>query len=450
MIFVAAAGTAALVLQHSLAPEPFAAHLSRGLGRDISIDSVALSLTPLPRVRMEGVVLAGLGTAGAAEVDVRTRPLLRGKVVARSVRFEDLAVTLYRREDGGFEPIVAPRESGAPFDWRAFPRVEAQRGELRIVQGENVSAVIGLQSLSLARFHEGDDETLGAPLVLAGRVGGADHGWSVRPLQLRGRLVRHADRFSFEDGRVRAEEAYVGWWSGRDVRARFRYDHGRVEVDPLDVVSFDGRWQADGVVHLRGGTRLDFETRITDVSVARLFGTSRPDDALADLGRLRTAWQLRIPWDGGPRFERGHGDGHLTITGGTLPTTSLSAKLSDAFGMGLEQPRTTPVESLEAPVTLRDGRVRSEAATLVTGDYELRAAGSVGLDRSLELEGELHLAGWPAVPVTIGGALPHPELETHPSRIPGRSLGAVADAFRNTGRKIRGLLRGNEPAEAGE
>lgn len=446
MIFAAAAGTAALTLQHSLAPGPFAAHLTRGLGRPITVESVALSLRPMPRVRMEGVVIEGLGTAGAAEVDVRIRPLLRGRVVARSMVFEDLFVTIRRDADGAFEPLIPPRPASGPFDWRAFPRMEVQRGELRLVQGENVSAVIGLQTLSLARFDPG----LSAQLVLAGSVGGEDHDWSARPLRLRGRLVRHEDRFTFEDVLVRAEDAYVHWWTGRNLRGRFRYDDGLVEIQQLTLSAFAGRWDADGTVHLRGGTRLDLDVALDAVSVAALFRAAQPDSALADLGRLDTDWRLRIPWERGPRFERGVGFGQLVVKGGTLPTTSLFQELSRGLRFSPGPRQTTPVESLSAPVALRGGRVHSDAARLVTADYTLDARGSVGLDRSLDLAGNLHLPGLPAVPVTIAGALPRPDLQTHVGRIPRNGIDAMAQALRSTGRRLRDTLFGDDRSELAE
>lgn len=430
-VFLAAAalfGMAALNLSHALSPETFAAHVGRGIGRSLSVESVALEFRPAPRVRVEGVAIGGLGTAAAAEIALRFRPLLDGRIVARSVRFEDLDVTLSRGPDGAFEPIFVAPEGASEPDLAALPRFEAERGEIRIVQGENVSAVIGLRTLSLGRF----DAASSAALVLAGQVGGGDGGWTIQPLRLRGRLVQQAERMALLDGRLHAEEAHIRWWSGRDVRGRFHYEDGRVEVESLDVASHGGRWHAEGPIHLRGGTRLALDIVLEDVAVGALLTAARPGESFGDLGRLRTRWRLDVPWQHGPRFERGAGQGHVEVVGGILPSRSFSTVIRERLGLA---PRrlSTPVKTLVAPVTLHEGLLHSDDAHLLTEDYELRVAGSLALDRTLDLSGTLFLATLPDLPVTITGKLPHPDVETHIGRLPKDGLGAIAGAVKRTG-----------------
>ncbi|MBW2444820.1 MAG: hypothetical protein JRG83_02720 [Deltaproteobacteria bacterium] len=430
LVGIALAISAALTLSHALSPEAFAAMAGEGFEREIHVERVQLELGRTVRLRIEGIQIEGLGSAAAAEIELRRRPLIHGKLRARVVRFEDPKIVLHRGPGGEFLPVFQPGEGGNLSDLPAF---EAGGGEIRIVQGAKLTAVVRLKTLTLGRF----DADHSAPLVLSGNATGGDGRWHTHPLQVRGRLVQTPERIELLDGFARARRVGAVWWSGRDARARFIYRDGRLEIASLDVRGFGGNWHVSGVAWLRGGMRLDLATRVDGVDFASLLSAldGRGPETDADLGTLRMRWDpLRVPWRGGPRFEEGNGVGHLRVTGGRLPGTSLLGSW-----VGLE-PEPTPVESFSALTQLHDARLHSDALRLVTGDYTLEAQGSVGLDRTVALEGRLDLAGdlllpkgatlLPTVPVTIGGLLPHPDIDAHVSRLPG---GAVTGAVQKVG-----------------
>jgi hypothetical protein len=425
--------SAALTLSHALSPTAFAAIVGERFGREISVERVRLELGRSVVLRVEGVEIEGLGSAAAAEIELRRRPLARGQLRARAVRFEDPKLVLYRGPKGEFLPLFEPREGGDPLD---LPTFEAGGGEIRIVQGAKLTTVVRLKSLTLGSF----DAERSASLVLSGNVTGGDGRWHTHPLQLRGRLVRAPEGIELRDGLARAQHVAARWWTGHDARARFVYRDGRVEIEALDVRGFDGNWHLSGLVWLRGGMRLDLATRAEGVDFASLLSAmdGRGPETDADLGRLRMRWDpLHLPWRGGPRFEEGRGIGHLLVTGGMMPGTSVLGSW-----VGLEA-APTPVESFSALTQLRDARLHSTALRLVTGDYVLEAQGSVGLDRTVALEGRLDLAVdllvprgasvLPTVPVTIAGLLPHPDIDTHVSRLPAGGMGAVAGAVQKVG-----------------
>jgi hypothetical protein len=426
LVGLTSAATAALTLSHALSPTAFAAHVSGIFQRDIRVESVRLDLHGRPRLQVRGVTVDGIGRADAAEIELRVRPLLRGEVRLRHVRLESPAIVLHRGPDGSFLPILPPRRGDG--DLGMLPSVETDGGEIRIVQGPQLTAVVRLTALSLGHF----DASRVAPVVLAGNVTGGDGRWHTHPLYLVGDLVQATDHVYFVNGRARASYVGARWWSGRDARARFAYRNGRIEIRSLDVRAFGGSWHAAGRVALRGGTRLDLAVWVDGVDFASLLSAAdgRGPETEADLGTLRMRWSaLTVPWRGGPRFEEGRGQGLLLVSGGVLPGTSVLGSL-----VGRDA-APTPVESFSADdVTLADGRLASDAVRLVTGDYVLEAGGSVGFDRSVALEGNVNLAGGgaavlPTFPVTIAGTLPRPSVDTHVSRVPVNGIGAVADAM---------------------
>jgi hypothetical protein len=429
--------TAALTLSHALSPTAFAGLVSEAFERDIRVEAVRLELHGRPRLHVEGVTIDGIGAADAAEIELRVRPLLRGEVRLRHVRLESPAIVLRRGPDGAFLPMLPPRGGGG--DLGGLPSVETDGGEIRVVQGTKLTAVLRLTSLSLGHF----DASRVAPLVLAGNVTGGDGRWHTHPLYLVGDLVQAADGVSFVNGRARAGYVGANWWSGHDARARFAYRDGRIDVRSLDVRGFGGNWHAAGRVTLRGGTRLDLAVWVDGVDFASLLSAAdgRGPETDADLGTLRMRWSpLKLPWRGGPRFEEGEGHGLLWVSGGVLPGTSVLGSL-----VGREA-APTPVESFSADeVTLARGRLASDTVRLVTGDYVLEAGGSVGLDRSVALEGRVNLAGGgaavlPTFPVTIAGTLPRPNVDAHVSRVPVNGIGAVAGAVQATGSTVVGTV----------
>jgi len=433
LIGVTAAVSAAMTLSYALSPVAFAALASEGFERELRVERVAFQLGHTPRVRVEGVEIEGLGRADAAEIELRLRPLVRGEIRARRVRLEGARFVVHRAPTGELLPVF---EGGAGGDLSVLPSFEASDGEVRVVQGDSLTAVVRLSSLSLGRFHDGRS----ARLVLSGNVTGGDGRWHTHPIRASADVVRTPERLELHEGRAYARYVGADWFSGREARARFGWRDGRIEIERLDLRAYGGRWQITGAFWLRGRLRLEVAAHADGVDVAALLSAADGHGAKtdADLGRLRMRWDpLRVPWSGGPRFELGEGRGQLRIAGGTLPGTSLLGSL-----VGLE-PAPTPVDSFSALVTLRGGRLHSEALRLVTGDYTLEAQGSVGLDRSVALEGWLDLAGdrirssvVPTVPVSIAGTLAHLRIDTHASRVPGNGIGAVADAVGRTGARV--------------
>jgi len=439
LVLVELGVSAAFTLSHALSPTAFVALAGDRVGRPFVVDAVRLELRRTLRLHLEGVEIEGLGTAAAAEVDLRIGPLLAGRIRPRVVRVEEPHLVLERGENGEFLPLF-PTTGGD--DLSDLPALEANGGQIDVLQGEKRTAVIRLRSLSLGRFDRADT----AKLAMAGNVTGGDGRWHVHPLQLRAEVVHAPGHVALVAGQASADHVGARWWSGGQGRARFAYRRGRIEIQSLDVRGFGGSWHASGSVRLRGGSRLDLALRVEGVDFASLLSAAngRGLETDADFGTLRMHWApLRMPWRGGPRFAEGSGRGSVRIEGGMLPGTSLLAALA-----GLE-PAPTPVESLSAIARLEGGRLHSNALRLVTGDYTLAAEGSVGLDRSVALEGRLDLAGellGPTVPVTVAGTLLHPTVDAHVSGVGAvagavhKTGSAVLDGTKRAGRKIGALL----------
>jgi len=440
--------SASLTLSHALPPGAFAAMAGQAFGHALTVESVRFELVPWPRIRAEGVEVVGLGRAWAAEVDLRFRPLLRGRVAARAVRLVEPRFVLHRNADGDFLPLFRGRGGATPPT--ALPRFDVEGGEVRVMQGRKLSAVLRLAALSLGRF----DAEGGADLVLRGSLTGGDGRWHARPLSVRGRLVHGPERTRLLDGRARAGHVRAAWWRGRDARVRFRYEDGHIHLERVEAHAFGGFWHAAGRVRLRGGMELDVAARANGVTLAEAVATARPGSEPGPLGVMDVVFdRLVVPWRGGPRWSEGRGPGRLRVRGGALPGRSRFASLVGA------EPPPNPVTVLEASVDLRDGRLHSDDARLETADFALDARGSLGLDGTLSLEGRVVQAGAPDVPVTVAGRLRAPRVDAHPSRVPADGLGALASGMKTTGegvaralgaagRKALGWLGGQDAAAA--
>jgi len=423
--------------------------VSEGFDQELRVEAVRLELLPWPRIRVERVELEELGSAREAEVDLCFRPLLRGRVEARSVLLIEPRLVLRRGPDGDFLPLFRGRGGPGPA---AMPRFEAEGGEIRVVQGEKLTTVVRLAALSLGHF----DADGGAELVLTGNVTGGNGRWHAHPLHLRGRLVHGAERTVLLDGRARAEHVGASWWRGHNARARFRYEDGRIHLQLVEVRAFGGSWRAEGQARLRGGMQWELTAGADAVSLSDLAAAMDPGSRPGDLGVLRMRFrQLIVPWRSGPRWETATGVGRVNVAGGVLRGRSLLASVLGA------EPVPNAVTSLRATVDLHDGRLYSDDLRLETADYLLEARGSLGLDRTLALEGHATLAGAPDLPVSIAGTLGEPAVDAHPSRLPGHGIGALASGVKKTGtgmaralgaakHKAWGLMGGEEDAPAAQ
>jgi hypothetical protein len=306
-------------------------------------------------------------------------------------------------------------------------------------------------------------------------------------------VVRPGDALELRDGALRAETARRGRFAGQDLTASFRVRGGAVEVAELAFEAYGGRVAQRGRIVPGTPPQLALDLAVEGVDLAALVGQSAEDDPT----RLWAKAQVSGRWTGEENWLAPlAGSGTFRAEGGPLYGAVLLPVIARALvdavpGSGLlrreRPPRRTRLESAQGRFVLRAGRVVIEELVAVTGDYRVRGHGSLGHDGSLDFQGEVALTASgvdqlvgllgsqrmerairpPAIPIRIRGTLAEPRAQANVSSMPratvrglvglperaadavigvGEAGGSAVRGVFDTGRRILGLGRREEPA----
>ena len=97
--------TAAILISRGLTPESLSARLTGALGRETTVETVALHLLPFPHVAAERIDVADLLTARRIEVGPSIAALARGRLVVASIDVEGPTVEWRLGDDGSLAEL---------------------------------------------------------------------------------------------------------------------------------------------------------------------------------------------------------------------------------------------------------------------------------------------------------------------------------------------------------
>jgi hypothetical protein len=450
-----------ILIQRNLSVEAVAARGSDLFGRPVTIERVRLAFRPGLRIRAEGVVIAGGGSADVVDVELAILPLLRRRFEPSELHLQGARFPIERGPDGNLRlRLLHPPGRSGGLGGGAFPALpafDARDGEFYLLAADGTPA--STPPLRILRLEAGRLRNEGrTPVRLELALDPAASGeLAVGGLRLEAFL-------ELAEGAVRVRD---GWAEGNDLQLRslrfprfeggFDYAPGRIGVERFLLTGYQGTVALEGVLQPGRPGRFEGTLRGSGLDLSGLVEDWRGRPLSVRLGELDLEGQVALFLRAA---DRGTGHGEIAIREGKLPTKSLFSELLGAIGRlggrlislgGQVEPSPSKLERLSARWELRDDRLHTQDLEVVTDDYRYAGAGSLGLDQSLAFSGGLKLTSRGAQRMVASAALPLPGASAVVPEIPldvGGRLGAPSFTARTAGlpsaaqATLSGLVRG--------
>ncbi len=266
-------------------------------------------------------------------------------------------------------------------------------------------------------------------------------------------------RWSVENGVVSAAAVRYSVLHGTQATASLGFDPARIQFADLRFTAAGAPWQGSGEVGLDAPPRIDGTLavkRANPDAVLAMVGIKAPtlDPDGLDLS-LRARSTLDDTWR-----QALQGSGSLALRGGYLASTALLR----AIFVAVVPSRTlrdggTPnrLTSLTQTFTLADGLIHTDDLTVDSDDYDLTAAGTIGLEGQLDLYGRVTLTphgikkvfalgavpipgssllSLPVIPARFEGNLDNPSIHPEAGALAGSTARWFADALIGTPRLL--------------
>ena len=244
-----------------------------------------------------------------------------------------------------------------------------------------------------------------AALGLSGIGSDGDH---LEDIELQARLASEGGSTRVR-GTLTSRSGRVAGIDYDDLSAKFVHADGRVKLEPATLAAFGGSLEANGSIGVGEETASNFDLRIntrgvdikkvaawTAPTAGRLLGGTL--DAGVSLRGEAGAWeQMRGTLGGSGKLSVRDGriedinvaeDVLHAITGVPGLSTLLSPDLRKNYP-GLFSSGSTEFETLETSLDLSNGRIATRDLALRARDYTIAAAGTIGLDRQVDLTAQL-------------------------------------------------------------
>lgn len=278
------------------------------------------------------------------------------------------------------------------------------------------------------------------------------------PARGTGTLRVDGDRWTVANGDVSAAAASYDVLSATQPTAQLDFGPDHVHFAALRATAAGAPWQGSGRIDLDApsidGTLA--VTRADPDTVLRLLGITAPT---LDPDGLDLTLRARTPLGSGWR-QGLQGNGTMALRGGFLTSTGLLRAIvaiivpTRALREGGPPNRLT---SLTQTFTLANGRLRTQDLAVDSDDYDLAAAGSIGFDGTLDLDGRITLTpngikkmfalsavpipgsgflSLPVIPARVDGTLEKPGIHPEAAALAGSTARWFADALIGAPRRL--------------
>lgn len=234
------------------------------------------------------------------------------------------------------------------------------------------------------------------------------------------------DNWSVTDGVVSAASARYAFLQGSNATARLDFDPDHIRFADLRFTAANAPWQCAGTVTFDDPARIDGSVNVVRAdpeTLATMLSLSAPtlDPDGLDLN-VRARATLDQAWERSLQ-----GSGSLALRGGTLASTAMLRAVVAAVVPTRRLRDGGPpnhLTSLTQTFTLSDGQVHTSNLQVHSDDYAMTAAGTIGLDGQLALQGRVDLTPNGIQKMFALSSLPIPgssmlSLPTIPARIDG-------------------------------
>ncbi len=465
-VVLAGAGTlAALAHVASAHADRLLAALSRGLGREVRVERLGITLRGGVGVALAGVTIADDPAAGTTEpllaardLELRLRllPLLARRVVVDRIVIDEPVVNLVRDPAGHLNveslgsPAAADGPRPAPHAASGAPPPAIQLALLRLRHGTiRYRAAAGGRPFELTEVAlDAREPRFGGPMPIALRGHLASPDLRLDDVVSEGVIDPSGGTPAYE-GSMRAGPGVVGELALARLAVTVRARPPVLAVESATVELLGGTLRARGRVASGGeAPALTAVVDGYDLDLARL---PAPADRPHPTGTLALHAELAGPSPGDPGFRTAlAGTGRFDVTDGRVTGLALGHVLRDVLApllgtdtaarLGARYPDLFGGDDLRftrlsGSGRLHEGRVISDDLVLAGPSYEARGAGSLGLGGDLALS--LRLAASPAltddllghskarsvlvdaqgqltIPLRVHGSLHHPRVNPEP------------------------------------
>jgi hypothetical protein len=267
------------------------------------------------------------------------------------------------------------------------------------------------------------------------------------------------ERWSVTDGIVSAANARYAFLQGSNATARLDFDPDHIRFADLRFTAANAPWQCTGTVTLDAPPRIDGSVNVVRAdpeTLATMLSLSAPtlDPDGLDLN-LRARATLDQAWE-----RNLQGSGTMALRGGTLASTALlRAVVATVVPTRRLRDGGPPnhLTSLTQTFTLSDGQVRTSDLQVRSDDYAMTAAGTIGLDGQLALQGQVDLTpngiqkmfalsslpipgasilSLPTIPARIDGTLADPHVHPEAAALAGSTARWFGEALLGTPRRL--------------
>jgi uncharacterized protein involved in outer membrane biogenesis len=413
--------------------------LSDALERPVTIGRVSASLLPRPSLTARDVHVGGGAPdePNIALAEVRAMPRLTSLLPGRPVQISradlmGLVISVRRDSLGRWHLPLPPQRSG---DSARTARRGLVLADLRVHDGairvidDRLSDSSGAPAVTTishidARLHAAGGDI--ALPTLRGRVGTTDVTGSAQiaprgaRLQIRSASLRPPDLPSFmtllgmrpypglavsgtapfdatifiapgftshsATGHAAFEQVRLGRLELGDVAAPYRFDHGRLTIEPFTFTAYGGRERGTVTVDLtQPVARYAIRANLDGAEAALLLrGTTSTRDLVA--GRTSASAVLRGSGHMAADLRRSlQGTVGFEIRDGVLRGLPLVSAIDRALGVTTGDARDTRFERLSGTGRVQGGTIRSDDLALKAGELTLSGKGSLDFDHHLDL-----------------------------------------------------------------
>jgi hypothetical protein len=422
------------------------ARLSTLLGQPVSIGSVSISMFPVPAVIGSNIAVGPERERPELSLDririvPRLRSLFGGAYVVREVVLEGLTVGIVRELRGQWKfPSLIPAPGGDAGRGLVVESVRLRGGRVRVFESSGAGA---LRETSAIEDVEGEAVAVAGGLELQairGRIGGSAIAGNASVNEVEARVSLTMPEIRGDDvpavlGLAAAEPpAFVGLPKPASASFEVRFDRANsrlsgsgslrapeVSFYSLTLNGFEAPMETDGV-------RLRFAP-----ATFTLYGGAHRGEMVVDLSTARARWALDSHVSGLDvgRFLSALAGGDQRIAGTGAAAATLNAFVGDALPQGLAgrmqvtiangvirefpllaainrtlrlaegEGRDTKFERLSATLAFaaRGSAATTNDLSLQAREVQVKAAGRIGFDRSLDLSGVAILSPDRSAPV---------------------------------------------------
>jgi uncharacterized protein involved in outer membrane biogenesis len=434
-VLAAALAVAMLWVRQSLAGgelrEAVEARLSAALGVPVSIGQLGISVFPRPSVSGSGV------RVGDADVEapsirierIRILPrlgsLLSGDIVVDEVQLDGFVVSVLRERERWRVPAAVPAPTSPGSDGVVIHRVRITDARVRVFDRVNggITERGSIDDLDAAVVTEGGTLTLSS---ITGRIGGAAVAGEATVDSTDVRLDLTADAIADDDlpvflallgserpgmlrlaepaalsaairvdrgssrlsgtGTLRAPGVILDPVRLHQFAAPFTIDGPRLEFAPATFTLYGGAHEGTvGVGLASSPPEWTIDSRVTGLDAGEfLAALSGHDPRFGGTASLSGALRGRV---GEPPGRSARGRARIQVTDGVIREFPLLAAVNRTLRLAEQQGRDTHFERLSATLSIASGIATTGDLVLEASHLRVEAAGRIGADRSLDLEG---------------------------------------------------------------